>query len=340
MQEFVNEGRFADGGVLAGEGLASGDDRGVDTVDPQMKDYRGQNVELFGRRKRLSRRLAQLRARADAGDLDYEEEVELARLGREFEDLTYEIMVSNYGLVKSYVARFTSKSTANADDYESAGRVGLLRAIDTYDPSKGPFGQWAFKPIQREVLKAVRDAEHPNVNMTDFEKRPKILRAAADFLRDHGDGVPLDYDDIAARAEVPVGQVRRVLEAPRLDSLSAPLAAAEGDMSLADRIADAGPGVEDQVLRAFDMRAVTVRGLPHLEPRELFVLARRFSLDGEPAQPLRVIGEMLGLSREGVRQIQAKALAKLNHPVILGLLVSEETPRPAAAEESRDRPAA
>ncbi|WP_192808590.1 sigma factor-like helix-turn-helix DNA-binding protein [Actinomadura montaniterrae] len=65
----------------------------------------------------------------------------------------------------------------------------------------------------------------------------------------------------------------------------------------------------------FHLRALINHGLPNLNTRELYVLTRRFGLDREEEQPLRVIGEQLGLSREGVRRIQQKALAKLNEPI-------------------------
>lgn len=69
------------------------------------------------------------------------------------------------------------------------------------------------------------------------------------------------------------------------------------------------------MLLRLHLRIVTREGLPNLDGRELYVLTRRFGLDGEPEESLRVIGERLGLSREGVRQIQQKALAKLHEPL-------------------------
>lgn len=284
---------------------------------PTPDEFRTRNDELFAKRMELQERLNVLRARADSGELDMLSELALRRAEREFEDVTHEIMVANFGLVRRYVAMFTSKSSEHGEDFESAGKVGLLWAIASYNPERGPFASWAFKPIQREVLRAVRDADHPNLNPGDFEKRPAILAAERAYLAEAGADAPPDYADIARRAGVTEAQVRRVLDAPRLDSLHAPASGqGEDEVGWEDRLPDSSLSIEDEVLLRFDLRALNSRGLPALDPRERYVLTRRFGLDGEPEQALRVIGERLGLSREGVRQIQQKALAKLLQPFV------------------------
>lgn len=283
---------------------------------PDTERFRNHNDELFARRRALLDRIAELRAKADAGGLDMLSELALRRAERELEDLVQEIVNANYGLVRRYVALFTSKSNEHSEDFESAGKVGLLWAISSYDPSRGPFASWAFKPIQREVLRAVRDADHPNLNPGDFEKRPIILAAERALLEENGPDARVDYVDIADRAGVSEAQVRRVLAPPRLDSLQTPIGRpGEDEGAWEERLADPGLSIEEEVMRRFHLRAVQRYGLPSLDSRELYVLTRRFGLDGGPQLSLRVIGDHLGLSREGVRQIQQKALAKLNRPV-------------------------
>ncbi|MFF5259915.1 sigma-70 family RNA polymerase sigma factor [Actinomadura viridis] len=278
--------------------------------------FRTRNDDLFVRRRELQVRLAALRAEVDAGTADAGAELALRRAEREFEDLTHEIVIVNYGLVRRYASMFTSKSSEHREDFESAGKVGLMWAISSYDPARGPFSSWAFKPIQREVLRAVRDADHPNLNLGDFEKRPVILEAERAFLEDAGPDAPTDHADIARRADVTEAQVRRVLDPPGLDSLQAPpKGQGEGVVPWEERLADPSRALEDEVLLRLSLRAVTDRGLPSLDAREQYVLTRRFGLDGEPEQSLRGIGEQLGLSREGVRQIQQKALAKLDQTI-------------------------
>ena len=211
---------------------------------------------------------------------------------------------------------FTSTSGQHSEDFESAGKVGLLWAISSYDPARGSFANWAFKPIQREVLRAVRDADHPTLNRGDFEKRPAILAAERACLKEAGpDVAAVDHAAIARRAGVAEAQVRRVLTPPRLETLHAPFGEhAENGGACADWLADSSPSTEDRVLVRLDLRAIG-RHLPKLDPRERYVLARRFGLDGEPEQTLRAIGRWLGMSREGVRLIERRALAKLAETV-------------------------
>ena len=141
------------------------------TTPRAPEDYIDGNSNLFERRNALLAQLAEL-------EQNNAEARMIARTKRHIDDVTAEIVKFNLGLVRSYCKRFTSNSTReDSADFEAAGLLGLMRAIDSFDPSQGRFGQWAFKPIQREVLRAVRDADHPNVNLGDFERRPEILRA-------------------------------------------------------------------------------------------------------------------------------------------------------------------
>lgn len=283
----------------------------------ESPDYNDRNIELFTRRLEIQRQLAEAEAKHTKKPTG-RTRAELARLRRVLDDVTTEIVQFNWGLVRNYVKQFTSNtSREDSADFESAGVVGLMRAIDSFDPSKGRFGQWAYKPIQREVLRAVRDADYPNLNPGDFERRPDVL-AAAERLRRATDDV--DYrpsrEEIAAEAGVTIDQVRRILDAPRLDSLDMPVGD-DGDSRLGDLIEDPDPDIESSVVTSMSIEALETYGLTALDSRELLVLVRRFGLDCEPEQKLAGIGDMLGLSREAVRQVEAKALAKIQHPVVL-----------------------
>ncbi|MGP4027405.1 sigma-70 family RNA polymerase sigma factor [Actinomadura sp. 3N407] len=283
----------------------------IDGARPGADDFRTRNRRLFTRRKELREKLTELRIALGSDGPAARREPALGRAERELDDVTNEIINLNLGLVRKYVAMFTSRSSAHTEDFESAGKVGLLWAISSYDPDRGPFASWAFKPIQREVLRAVRDADHPNLNPGDFEKRPAILAAERAYLEAAGPDAPVDHADVARRAGVTEAQVRRVLTPPRLEALHPPVAAhGEDDGVWEEQLADPSPSAEEKVLLSFDLCAVG-RDLLKLDPRELYVLTRRFGLDGEPEQSLRVIGERLRLSREGVRQIEQKSLAKL-----------------------------
>jgi RNA polymerase sigma factor (sigma-70 family) len=277
-------------------------------VQRAAEEYVDGNTELFERRRDVQRQLAEVESLGDAR--------RVARLKRALDDVTAEIVQFNLGLVRSYCKRFTANSTRDdSADFEAAGLLGLMRAIDSFDPSMGRFGQWAFKPIQREVLRAVRDADHPNVNLGDFERRPEILKAFRHLQGDDTTYTP-SYAEVAAMVGATVDQVRRVIAPPRMESVDQ-LAGDSTDSTVGDTIETPTPGPESVVVSSMMLSALRTYGLAALDPRELFVIVRRFGLDGEPPEKLAGIGETLGLSREAIRQIEAKAIAKIQHPMVL-----------------------
>lgn len=282
------------------------------------QEYNDRNQELFARRLELLGTIKKLESKKKQTD-DLRFEVE--RLKRQLSDADTAIIELNYGLVLNYVRKFTSTtSREDSRDFEGAAVLGLMRAISTYDPTRGSkFSTWAYKPIQRECLKAVRDADFKQLNPGDFEKRPEILRAYK-ALQDGDESVQPKLEDVARLAQTSLDTVKRVINAPVLESLARPVGD-DGKTYLSDMLEDSEAAVDDQVISAQEITDLETFGLSCLDDRELFVITRRFGLDGEPAQRLSAIGTMLGLSREAVRQIEAKALSKLNHPVVRRKLV-------------------
>jgi RNA polymerase sigma factor (sigma-70 family) len=287
-------------------------------ADDRIDLYRDGNETLFKCRNEIKDELATLEAEGESA-LSARR---VRMLRRRLDDVTSQIVSYNLGLVRSYTRRF--KGMANAADreeFEAAGMLGLMRAVDTYNPECGTFGQWAFKPIQREVLRAVRDVDHSNLNHSDFEKRPAILRAFRELQGIDESYTPSD-DEVAAAACVTVAQVRRVLAPPHVESMHQ--TTGDDESELAESIPTGEVGVDAQVLSRLTLGALETVGLRALDARELYVIARRFGLDGEPVEKLADIGDTLQLSREAVRQIESKALAKLQHPLVLRKLATAE----------------
>jgi RNA polymerase sigma factor (sigma-70 family) len=291
----------------------------IEAVVAEVIDYNDRNTVLFTERNRVKTDLAKATAVPERRRSNLQQR-RIGRLLRDLDDITTQIVKFNYGLVRSYTKKFTSNSSReDSADFEASAVVGLMRAIDSFDPTRGRFGAWAYKPIQREVLRAVRDADFKSMNPGDFERRPDILRAVVKLQAGDDTKMPTNAA-IAAEARVTVDQVRRVLEAPHLESIHQHVGD-DGGTELGDLIESDTTRVEGAVLSSMTLTALEDYGFRALDERELFVLVRRFGLDSEPEQKLASIGDMLGLSREAVRQVEAKALSKLMHPTILRRIV-------------------
>jgi RNA polymerase sigma factor (sigma-70 family) len=277
-------------------------------------DFEHGNTSLFGRRLELLRSLECA--------LERDEAVAARRLRRQLDDVTAEIVAFNLGLVRSYCKRFAARASADdAAEFEAAGLLGLMRAIASFEPTLGRFGSWAFKPIQREVLRAVRSVDHPNLNLTDFERRPEIL--AAKRRLELGDSTRVaGAAEVAAAVGVTLEQVRRVLHPPELTPIEAP--ANESSTTSYEQLRSADAEPEDRVISQMTLTALRTHGLAALDARELFVVVRRFGLDNEPVATLAEIAGSLALSREAVRQIESKALAKIRHPLVLRKILAHD----------------
>lgn len=286
---------------------------------PEADFFNALNGPLFRARSAILADLREVEA-TTSGAPTPRERIAARRLNRNLEQMTDLIVRFNFGMTRKYVRLFTSNtSREDSADFQGAAILGLMNSIDTFDPSLGKFGSWAYKRIQREVLRAVRDADYKSMNHGDFERRPDIMRAYAK-LAGPNETVSPSFAEVAAAVGCTVALVTRVLAAPHLDSIHATIGP-DGDTELGDLIPDGAQAIDDQVIGSMDVAALTEFGLAVLDSREHYVLARRFGLDGEPVQCLSSIGKQLQLSREAVRQIEAKALARLLHPATLSRIV-------------------
>lgn len=278
--------------------------------------YAERNAALFKERDEL---LTKMEALGDA------EVPARRRLESALDHVKYQIVETNQGLVGDYVKQFAAHSPQLNDDLMSAGTAGLISAINSYSLDRGAgFAHWAYRMIQREVLTEVRRLDHPTLGQSDFEKRPDILSAQQNLEVANPNRFVTD-EEVATAARVSVSQARRVMAPTRLLSLDRTTDSGEGDSTaeLVESIPNKADSVESLVMSRMDGAALAGIAQAVLEPRERFVIARRFGLDGEPAQTLAAVGASLSLSRESVRNVQATALRKMATSEVRDRLLAE-----------------
>jgi RNA polymerase primary sigma factor len=141
----------------------------------------------------------------------------------------------------------------------------------------------------------------------------KVFRSSADLVREIGRSPT--PDEIARKMELPIGKVKKALEiARRRNAISLETPMGDGDSHLGDFIADRGSVSPEEATIQKDRAERVHVILATLTPREEKVLRRRFGIGEETGHTLQEVGDEFGLTRERIRQIQAKALTKLRHP--------------------------
>jgi len=248
----------------------------------------------------------------DAGEAGARREVLTAiEAGRRIADRAKaDLVEANLRLVVLFAKRHKGQGLQLLDLIQE-GNIGLMRAADKFDHRRGVrFSTYAAWWVKQQLTRAVADqGKTIRIPVHLVESRRKVTRARKRFAQEHGRDP--DEAELVAATGLVGERVKVVNElSPEPISLEAPLGF-EGEATVGDFVSDMSTPAPDEQIAQTRMCEETRGLLSALSPREQEVLRMRFGLDGRAEKTLQEIGEMMSLSRERVRQIEAEALRKL-----------------------------